>query len=157
PLRAIGKTIADANRSRSADRRIYLCVDGVHALGVEDFAMPDLGCDFFAAGTHKWLFGPRGTGFLWGRADAWPMTSPTIPTWEPDVFYALVGWRPRAAVGGGQLMTPGGYHAFDHTWAVNSAFDMHASLGKARVAERIHSLNRYLKEGLRAMKHVRLA
>ena len=53
-------------------------------------------------------------------------------------------------------MTPGGYHAFDHTWALGSAFDLHASLGKRRVATRVHVLNRQLKEGLRAMKHVRV-
>jgi len=53
-------------------------------------------------------------------------------------------------------MTPGGYHAFDHTWALGSAFDLHASLGKSRVAARVHLLNRQLKEGLRAMKRVRL-
>ena len=157
PVRAIADVVAEVNRSRGPERRVYLCVDGVHGLGVEDVHLPDLGCDFFAAGTHKWLFGPRGTGFLWGRADAWGITRPTIPTWEPGVFYSLVGWRTRPEIGGGQLMTPGGYHAFEHTWALNSAFDMHASLGKARITSRIHELNRQLKEGLRAMKHVRVA
>jgi selenocysteine lyase/cysteine desulfurase len=157
PMRAIADVVAEANRQRGAERRVYLCVDGVHALGCEDFLLPDLGCDFFAAGTHKWLFGPRGTGVLWGRTDAWSITRPTIPTWEPGIFYSLVGWRERPDVGGGQLMTPGGYHAFDHTWALNSAFDMHASLGKSRITARIHALNTRLKEGLRAMKHVSLA
>ena len=157
PIRAIADIVADANRRRAPERRVYLCVDGVHALGCEDFLLPDLGCDFFAAGTHKWLFGPRGTGFLWGRTDAWSITRPTIPTWEPGVFYSQVGWRERPEVGGGQLMTPGGYHAFDHTWALNSAFDMHATLGKTRIAERIHELNSLLKVGLRAMSHVTLA
>lgn len=157
PVRAIADVVADVNRSRRPDRRIYLGVDGVHALGVEDFTVPQLGCDFFAAGTHKWLFGPRGTGVLCGRADAWDITRPTIPTWEPGVFYSLIGWRERPPIGGGQLMSPGGYHAFDHTWALGSAFDMHARLGKARMTERIHALNRELKEGLRAMRHVRLA
>jgi selenocysteine lyase/cysteine desulfurase len=128
----------------------------VHGLGVEDLTLSELGCDFFAAGTHKWLFGPRGTGFLWGRADAWNIVRPTIPTWEPGVFYSLLGWRERPDIGGGQLMTPGGYHAFDHTWALGSAFDMHLGLGKTRIANRIHELNRQMKEGLRAMTHVRL-
>jgi selenocysteine lyase/cysteine desulfurase len=73
------------------------------------------------------------------------------------VFYSSVGWRDRPDIGGGQLMSPGGYHAFDHTWALGSAFDMHASLGKARITDRIHTLNGQLKEGLRAMKHVHLA
>jgi isopenicillin-N epimerase len=157
PVRAIADVVASANRARGSDRRIYLCVDGVHGLGVEDVSLPDLGCDFFAAGTHKWLFGPRGTGFLWGRSDAWDITRPTIPTWEPGIFYSLIGWRERPEIGGGQLMSPGGYHPFEHTWAVGSAFDMHASLGKRRIANRVHALNSELKDGLRRMKHVRLA
>jgi selenocysteine lyase/cysteine desulfurase len=156
PVRRIADAIADANASRAADRRIVLAVDGVHGLGIEDVTLPELGCDFFAAGTHKWLFGPRGTGVLWGRADAWAIARPTIPTWEPGIFYSHVGWRERPAVGGGQLMTPGGYHAFDHTWALGSAFDLHARLGKTRIAARVHALNRQLKEGLRAMRHVQL-
>jgi len=157
PIRAIANLIAEANRRRDPGRRIYLCVDGVHALGCEDFLLSELGCDFFAAGTHKWLFGPRGTGILWGRTDAWDIAQPTIPTWEPGVFYSHVGWRERPEIGDGQLMTPGGYHAFDHTWALDSAFDMHASLGKVRIAQRIHDLNTQLKLGLRAMRHVTLA
>ena len=157
PVRAIAGAVADINRTRGADRRIFLAVDGVHGLGVEDVSLVDLGCDFFAAGTHKWLFGPRGTGILWGRSDAWAITRPTIPTWEPGVFYSLIGWRERPEIGGGQLMSPGGYKAFEHTWALGSAFDMHASLGKARIANRVHALNSELKEGLRGMRHIRLA
>jgi len=156
PVRAIADVVAEENARRAPERRIYLCVDGVHALGVEDVALPDLGCDFFAAGTHKWLFGPRGTGFLWGRPDAWAIARPAIPTWEPGVFYSSIGWRERPDVGGGPLMTPGGFHAFEHRWALGTAFDLHAQLGKSRVAARIHLLNRQLKEGLRPMPHVRV-
>jgi selenocysteine lyase/cysteine desulfurase len=156
PVRRIADVIAAANEQRPAGRRVFLGVDGVHGLGIEDFNLARLGCDFFAAGTHKWLFGPRGTGILWGRGEAWAITRPTIPTWEPGVFYSLLGWRERPPIGGGQLMTPGGYHAFDHTWALGSAFDMHAGLGTQRIAARVHALNRQLKEGLRSMAHVRL-
>jgi isopenicillin-N epimerase len=40
------------------------CEDGVHALGVEPFHVDALGCDFFVAGTHEWLSGPRGMGIV---------------------------------------------------------------------------------------------
>lgn len=156
PVRQIADAIARENARRGPERRIYLCVDGVHALGIENVTLPDLGCDFFAAGTHKWMFGPRGTGILWGRPDAWAITRPAIPTWEPGVFYSTIGWRERPEIGGGQLMTPGGYHAFDHTWALGSAFDLHAGLGKDRIATRVHTLCRELKEGLRDMKQLRV-
>jgi isopenicillin-N epimerase len=156
PVRRIADAIQQLNTARDESRRIYLCVDGVHALGIEDFTLPELHCDFWAAGTHKWLFGPRGTGVLWGRPGAWKMTRPTIATWEPAEFQAGIGWKPKSSIGGGQLMTPGGYHSFDHRWALGSAFELHASLGKARVQERIHHLNTVLKDGLRRIKGVRL-
>jgi isopenicillin-N epimerase len=156
PVRRIGEAIQQLNAARDEEHRVYLCVDGVHALGIENFTLPELNCDFWAAGTHKWLFGPRGTGVLWGRANAWKMTRPTVATWEPAEFQAGIGWKAKSAIGGGQLMTPGGYHSFDHRWALGSAFDLHEKLGKARVQERIHHLNTQLKEGLRKIKGVRL-
>jgi hypothetical protein len=60
PVRAIADVVAGANAGRAPKDRVLLCVDGVHGFGVEDATMADLGCDFFAAGCHKWLFGPRG-------------------------------------------------------------------------------------------------
>ena len=56
-----------------------LCVDAVHALGVEAEALPDLGCDVLVAGTHKWLFGPRGTGIVWANERAWAAMDPGDP------------------------------------------------------------------------------
>src|SRR5262245_4775608 len=58
PVRAIADVIAGANAGRAPLDRIMLCVDGVHGLGVENVTMADLACDFFVAGTHKWMFGP---------------------------------------------------------------------------------------------------
>jgi selenocysteine lyase/cysteine desulfurase len=45
-------------------------------------------------------------------------------------------------------MTPGGYHAFEHRWALTEAFKLHLQLGKAEVQARIHELNSYLKKRL---------
>src|SRR4051794_24491749 len=46
PVRAIADVVAAANKQRGPDGRIYLCVDGVHGLGVEDLNLAELGCDF---------------------------------------------------------------------------------------------------------------
>jgi len=54
------------------------------------------------------------------------------------------------------MMTPGGFHSFEHRWAVGEAFEFHMELGKAKIQRRIHELNRQCKEGLSAMKHVTL-
>jgi isopenicillin-N epimerase len=156
PVRKIGDAIQDVNRKRGENDRIYYCVDGVHALGIEDFTIPDLNCDFWIAGTHKWLFGPRGTGVMWGKAESWKITRPTIHTWDPDSLHAWIGWTPEVPVGGGRMMSRGGYHSFEHQWALSEAFMLHERLGKRRVQDRIHALNRQLKEGLRKIKNVRL-
>jgi selenocysteine lyase/cysteine desulfurase len=76
----------DSMRSRADEDRVILCVDGVHALGVEDFRLSEVGCDFLIAGTHKWMFGPRGTGLVWGHPRAWPLAQAIIPTFDTDAY-----------------------------------------------------------------------
>jgi isopenicillin-N epimerase len=123
---------------------VLLCVDGVHGFGVEDVQVADLGCDFFVAGCHKWLLGPRGTGLVWGRGNlAWSALRPTIPTFGD-------GNSP------GSLATPGGFHSFEHRWALAEAFGLHQQIGRPRIAARIHALNGMLKAGLAGIGNVRV-
>jgi selenocysteine lyase/cysteine desulfurase len=144
PLRRIADVVAEANTSRAPDERVLLCADGVHGFGVEAEPAASLGVDFFISGCHKWLFGPRGTGLVWGRGEqAWSAARPAIPSFSD------------ARTPGG-LMTPGGFHSFEHRWALSAAFDLHQQLGPARVAERIRALNRQLKTGLRQISGVRV-
>jgi isopenicillin-N epimerase len=53
-------------------------------------------------------------------------------------------------------MTPGGFHSFEHRWALDEAFKFHQTIGKSRVTQRIYALNQQLKQGLAAMRHVTL-
>jgi selenocysteine lyase/cysteine desulfurase len=147
PVAEIAAALADANAGRAEEDRALLCVDGVHGLGVEDTTVSDLGCDFLVAGTHKWLFGPRGTGIVWGRADAWPAVDTTIPPFEPDSFGEWIAGQPPTPQSGVRF-TPGGYHSFEHRWALAEAFRFHLDIGKAAVAERTHEQAGRLKDGL---------
>ena len=151
PVGRIAQELAHINLSRSEEDQVLLCVDGVHGFGVEDVTASDLGCDFFIAGCHKWLFGPRGTGLIWGNPRAWRNVTATIPTMDSL-------WRhvPREQLIAAAWMTPGGFHAFEHRWALTEAFRFHMQIGKAKVAARIHELNRQCKEGLANMRHVKL-
>ncbi len=154
PIRAIADELAAINARRDEDDRVLLCVDGVHGLATDDVTLPDLGCDFFIAGTHKWLYGPRGTGIVWGRPEAWAVAGPIIPPFNGDAFGIWLNRIEPRAIPPGPLMTPGGFHSFEHRWAVPEAFRFHERIGKGRVAARIHALNRRLKEGLAAMPRV---
>ena len=147
PVRAVADALADANAGREPGKRALLCVDGVHGLGVEDATVTDLGCDFLVAGTHKWLFGPRGTGIVWGRTDAWPAVDAAIPAFEPASFGEWRNGLDPAPMDGVRF-TPGGYHSFEHRWALAEAFRFHLDIGKDRVAARTHEQASQLKEGL---------
>jgi len=130
PLQEISAALEGLSR---VPRDQYLvCVDGVHGFSAVDVDLPDLGCDFLSAGTHKWLFGPRGTGILWGRD--WAPLLELIPTFTPDE-------------GAGRL-TPGGYHTFEHRWALADAFGFMGQVGRDRVVARTVEQATRLKEGL---------
>jgi selenocysteine lyase/cysteine desulfurase len=43
-------------------------------------------------------------------------------------------------------VSPGGYHTFEHQWAMIEAFRFYHQIGRNRVAERIHALNEQCKE-----------
>ncbi len=156
PIRRIADALAEVNAERDEAEQALLCVDGVHGLGIEDVTLPELGCDFFVAGTHKWLFGPRGTGLVWGRPQAWPAASAIIPTFNHEAYGIWMKEIPPKEIPISAFMTPGGFHSFEHRWALADAFRFHAGLGKAGIASRTHALNRQMKEGLATIPKVRL-
>jgi len=156
PIRAIADQVAAANAKREPTKPVLLVVDGVHGFGCTDESVADLGCDFFSAGAHKWLFAPRGTGVLWGRPDRWPLLRPTVPSFASLPLYEswIHGETPGPTTAA--MVSPGGFLAYEHQWAMSAAFDMHERMGRARVAARIRALNEQLKRGLAAMRHVKV-
>jgi isopenicillin-N epimerase len=156
PVRAIADALAELNRNRDERDRAFLAVDAVHGFGVEDAAPTDLGCDVLVSGCHKWLFGPRGTGIVWATPEAWAETTATIPTFHGSSYLAWLEERNPTEVPPGARMTPGGFHSFEHRWALAEAFELHGRIGRERIAGRTHDLARRLKEGLAEIPGVRL-
>ena len=156
PIRAMADAIKEVNNQRTAANRIYFSVDGVHGFGIENKSMADLGCDFFAASAHKWIFGPRGTGILWARKEAWDMITPTIPSFSDSAYNMWLGNLAPGKLSFSDLHSPGGFHSFEYRWALKEAFEFQLEIGKAKVEDRTHQLSTLLKEGLRGIKHVKL-
>ncbi|MBJ6980855.1 aminotransferase class V-fold PLP-dependent enzyme [Luteimonas sp. MC1572] len=150
------RELAAALRARSGPP-LLLVVDGVHGLGSTDETVAGLGCDYFCAGTHKWMFAPRGTGLVWANADNWARLRPVIPSFSDlDQYQAWERQAPVASPTNADRMAPGGFHAFEHQWATAAAFAMHRQMGRARVAGRIRELNDQCKAGLAANPKVKL-
>jgi selenocysteine lyase/cysteine desulfurase len=155
PVRAIADLLTEINAQREPAQRILLCVDGVHGFGIENMSVTELGCDFFIAGAHKWLFGPRGTGIIWGSEAGWDRCTAVIPSFSRS-YDVWLGGSTQDQVPIGEHMSPGGFHSFEHRWALPEAFELHLQLGKAEVEARIHELNTLTKQGLARMPHIRL-
>ncbi len=143
PIAKISERLQAINANRDEDDHVLFFVDGVHGLGVEECDLSAIDCDFFVAGTHKWMFAPRGSGFIWGNPRSQKAVTPTIPT-----FSRGAGW--------GGWMTPGGFKPFEHQWAMAEAFAFHEQLGQRRVRKRLHRFSKQMKKGLAKMEHVTL-
>ena len=157
PIPALAEVVREANRARDESRRMVLVVDGVHGLGAVDAAVSELGADFFCAGTHKWMFAPRGTGIVWAKAEGWARLRPTIPSFANlEAFNAWLHGEASPRPVTGFDMTPGGFHAYEHQWGMSAAFRFHEAIGRRRVGARIRELNDRCKTGLAATPKVRL-
>ncbi len=153
PVRAIADRVGQVNRGRAEADRVLLVVDGAHGFGVEDVDVASLGCDFFCAGTHKWMLGPRGTGIVWGPSSAWQRLRPSVPAFELGLFTAWLEGRDPGPTRA-EWMSPGGFQAYEHVWALPAAFELHARIGRARIAGRLRQLNSRLKAGLAGVRGV---
>ena len=134
-----------------------LVVDGVHGLGAADDTVATMGADYFCAGTHKWMFAPRGTGLVWANAANWGRLRPLVPNFtEIESYNAWTEDRPPAGPANAARMMPGGFHAFEHQWAIGAAFRMHKQMQRPRVAARITAMNDQLKQGLAGLPKVKM-
>jgi selenocysteine lyase/cysteine desulfurase len=156
PIRAIADVVAEHNGTAGVERPVLLCVDGLHGFGVEDETMASLGCDVFVAGTHKWIWGPRGTGIVGATATAWESITGPTPPFEQLHFDGWISQEPPAPAPGGPANTPGGYVDFEHRMAMKEAFEFHEFVGKAAIQERTHAQATQLKKGLAEIADVRL-
>ena len=156
PVRAIADAVAVENAKRDPAQRIRIVLDGVHGLGCSDADLTALGCDYFSGGAHKWMFAPRGTGILWAHEAAWGALRPTIPSFSE--FESYQAWMENRAPNGptnAARVTPGGFLAYEHQWAMGAAFRLHRELGRERIATRVAELNGRIKDGLAKLDRVK--
>jgi len=51
------------------EKGLFVFIDGAHGPGQLMLNLHDIGCDVYASCCHKWMLGPKGTGFLYVRKD----------------------------------------------------------------------------------------
>ena len=59
-------------------QNIPVLVDGAHAPGMIPLHIESLNADWYVGNCHKWLFAPKGCGFLWTTPQRQQETHPTV-------------------------------------------------------------------------------
>lgn len=60
------------------EQGILVAVDAAQSAGMFEIDLKDLGCDFYTASAHKWLFAPKGIGFFYARQESQQYLKPLI-------------------------------------------------------------------------------
>ncbi|MEM1122321.1 MAG: aminotransferase class V-fold PLP-dependent enzyme [Bacteroidota bacterium] len=60
------------------EKGILVAVDGAQSAGMIDLDLHDLGCDFYTASAHKWLFAPKGIGVFYAKEESQHHLKPLI-------------------------------------------------------------------------------
>jgi selenocysteine lyase/cysteine desulfurase len=131
------------------DRGLWVMLDGAHTPGMIPCDVRELGCDFFATCGHKWMMGPKGTGFLVVRNEVMEVLE---PSWVGGGVDA--GWD----VMKGTLAYRNDAHRFDFASqsaalyvGLGAAIDFLYHLGMANVAERGQALAGKLRSELKKL------
>jgi selenocysteine lyase/cysteine desulfurase len=128
-------------------RGVLFCVDAIQSLGVLPLDVRRCGIHFLAAGGHKWLLGPVGTGLLFVDAEVAGELEPPLVGWKSVVdeenFELHFELRRDAA-----RFEPGTLNLAG-IFGLGAALELLRGAGAARVGERVLALGDRFAEGLR--------
>jgi cysteine desulfurase / selenocysteine lyase len=135
-------------------KNLWLAVDGAHGPGSLPLDLGQLGRVFYAGCGHKWLLGPKGTGFLYVPPALLDVLQPLHLGAHADAGWTLT---PQSQQLTGYAPTA---HRYDYgtqnaaTYAgLVAAVDFLTRLGLDRVAARGQQLAARLQAGLLALPH----
>ncbi|MEO7457446.1 MAG: aminotransferase class V-fold PLP-dependent enzyme, partial [Gemmatimonadaceae bacterium] len=133
------RKIADMAHARGVD----VMVDGAHAFGQLEFAIPDLGGDYYGASLHKWLGCPLGTGLLYVKrekiAGRWPVFADlSVP--DTDI----------------RKLNHTGTHPVHTDLTIQDAIAFHDMIGIQRKEARLRFLQNYWTSRVRGVRNVAL-
>jgi len=132
------KEICELGKSKG----IEVIVDGAHSFAHIDFKQSDIQCDYFGTSLHKWLFAPKGTGFLFVKRNKieniWPLMAA-----EEKLKYDI------------RKFEEIGTHSAAPKLAIGEAILFHRGIGAQRKEARLRYLNRYWTNKLRSLSNIR--
>jgi selenocysteine lyase/cysteine desulfurase len=130
-------------------KNIISCVDGAHPLGMIEFDVKDLGCDYYAGCFHKWVLGPIGTGWLYINENRIAQTKIThVAAYSLDNFN--MNQNPPFLSDPINKASRYSFGTFSGPLWVGAekALELYQKIGTNRIEERVKSLSGYLQNEL---------
>ncbi|MBZ5495703.1 MAG: aminotransferase class V-fold PLP-dependent enzyme [Acidobacteriia bacterium] len=116
-------------------RGILVAVDGAQSAGMFCFDVKQLGCDFYAASAHKWLYAPKGVGIFYAKRDAQKYIRPLI---------VAAGWEDKSVKRFENYNT----RNLPEVLGLGTALDFRNLIDAGRIEGRIRELKQYFRERL---------
>ncbi|MBS1587772.1 MAG: aminotransferase class V-fold PLP-dependent enzyme [Bacteroidetes bacterium] len=135
------------------EKGIYSIIDGAHGPGMLLLDLHDLGCDTYASCCHKWMLGPKGTGFLYVRKDFQDTLQPYFVGGGSDKGSWNMATVPVTSTGYADSAHRyyGGTQAAGLYKGVDAAIDFIETIGLVNIHNRIKSLGKYTQDQLLAI------
>lgn len=117
------------------ERGILVAVDGAQSMGMFRIDLEDLGCDFYTASSHKWLFSPKGMGVFYARPQVQKLLKPLIVArkWEDRSIRRFENYNTRN---------------LPELLGLGTAMDFRELIGQDRIETRTFELKHYLRDQL---------
>jgi selenocysteine lyase/cysteine desulfurase len=117
-------------------RGILVAVDGAQSSGMFNIDLHDLGCDFYTASAHKWLFSPKGISMFYAKKESQHYLKPLIVAYGYDdpSIRRLENYNTRN---------------LPEFLGLGAAVDFHNSIGKEKIAQRSYELKNYFRSKIK--------
>ncbi|MCC1485042.1 aminotransferase class V-fold PLP-dependent enzyme [Winogradskyella immobilis] len=115
---------------------ILVAVDGAQSAGMFSIDLHDLGCDFFTASAHKWLFAPKGIGVFYAKQSSQHHLKPLIVAhgYENETIRRLENYNTRN---------------LPEYLGLGAAVEFHNAIGKDKITKRSYELKHYFRDQLK--------
>jgi selenocysteine lyase/cysteine desulfurase len=132
------------------DKGIFSIIDGAHGAGMIPLDLHDMGCDTYASCSHKWMLGPKGTGFLYVRKEFqdtlqayWMGGGTESGKWDMMTCPTTCGPYAKSAHRYYGATQSNGLYA-----GVNASIDFIETIGMRNIYNRLKNLGKYTQDRL---------
>lgn len=133
------KEVSQMARSKG----ILVAVDGAQAAGMLKVDLKDLGCDFYAVSSHKWLFSPKGMGLFYAKKESQHLLNPLVVAhgYEDESIRRFENYNTRN---------------LPELLGLGTAIDFHNLMGSEAVESRVYELKDYFREQVKSRPYLKI-